>query len=86
MELPGHDRREERRARRRGRQLVRWGEEFDSDDLDQGEIELELPEASEEPTVDIQAEPWNVSDGDQRFANRLRLYREFLATRTEDKT
>jgi hypothetical protein len=71
-----------RRHRHHGRRLVRSGEGFTSDELDAGEIELELPEPTEpEPPEDEQAEPWNAADGDTRFAERLRLYREFLEGR-----
>lgn len=57
-ELPGHDRREERRARRRGRRLVRDGDEFTIDEEERGEIELERPEPRPEPPVEVQGEPW----------------------------
>jgi hypothetical protein len=57
-ELPGHDRRKERRARRRGRRLVRDGDEYDILEEDRDEIELEQVERRPEPPVDIQGEPW----------------------------
>lgn len=57
-DLPGHDRREARRARRKGRRLVRDGDEYTIDEEDRGEIELELPERFDEPPVEIQGEPW----------------------------
>lgn len=57
-ELPGHERREERRARRRGRRLIRDGDSYTIDEEDRGEIELEVRDRREEPTVDVQGEPW----------------------------
>jgi hypothetical protein len=66
-----------RRHRHGGRRLVRYGAAFTSDELDAGEIELELPDPSGDPPPDgQQAEPWNAAEGDPRFAARLRLYRE----------
>lgn len=55
-ELPGHERREARRARRHGRRLVRDGDEYTIDEEDT--IELELRDRREEPPVEIQGEPW----------------------------
>lgn len=57
-ELPGHERREERRARRRGRRLIRDGDSYTIDEEDRGEIELEVRDRREEPLVDVQGEPW----------------------------
>jgi hypothetical protein len=83
-ELPGHDRRAERRARRRGRRLVRSGDEFTSDELERGEVELEERESSgPEPEMN---EVWAVPEGrltDQE-QNRLRLYLEFVASRRRE--
>lgn len=85
-DLPGHDRREERRARRHGRRLVRSGGEFTSDELDRGEVELEEPGHSDEPE-DNGYEPW-ARDGSHgetdRDRNRLRAYLEFVANRERD--
>lgn len=58
MELPGHDRREERRARRHGRREVRDGDEYTVDEEDRDEIELELVSRRPEPPVEVQGEPW----------------------------
>jgi hypothetical protein len=72
------------RLRRRGdrdRRLVHSGEEFDSDELERGEIELELLEPTPEPLEDEQAEPWNAREGDSRFRDQLRKYKEFLEQR-----
>ena len=55
-ELPGHERREERRARRQGRRLVRDGDEYTIDE--ENTITLEIPEHFEEASVEIQGEPW----------------------------
>lgn len=77
-ELPGHDRREERRARRHGRRLVRSGDEFTSDEFDAGTVELEQRGPTPEPLDDEQAEPWNATGDDPRFRDRLRAYKEFL--------
>lgn len=69
-----------RRRREPGRRLVRFGDEFTSEELAAGEVELELPDPSPDPPPeDQQAEPWNARDGDDRFAGRERAYREFLA-------
>lgn len=57
-ELPGHERREARRARRHGRRLVRDGDEYTIDEEERGEIELELRDRREEPPVEVQGEPW----------------------------
>lgn len=57
-ELPGHDRREERRARRQGRRLVRDGDEYTDDERERGEVELLEVERRPEPPVEIQGEPW----------------------------
>lgn len=57
-DLPGHDRREERRARRHGRRLVRDGGEYTIDEEDRGEIELDLPGRRPEPPIEVQGEPW----------------------------
>jgi hypothetical protein len=67
-----------RRHRGPDRRLVRFGGEFTSEELAAGEVELELPEPSREPPDDEQAEPWNTSFTDPRFAARERAYREFL--------
>lgn len=76
--LPGHNRREERRARRHGRRLVRSGDPFTSEELDEDTIELELPDPTPEPSEDQQAEPWGAAENDPRFAERLRAYKDFL--------
>jgi hypothetical protein len=57
-ELPGHERREERRARRRGRRIVRDGDEYTRDEEERGGIELEQVERRPEPPVEVQGEPW----------------------------
>lgn len=65
-ELPGHDRREERRARRRGRRIVRDGDDYTEDELERGEVELEQVERRSEPPVEIQGEPWGwTKEGDR---------------------
>lgn len=86
-DLPGHDRREERRARRHGRRLVRSGEEFTSEELEQGLVELEEREPSG-PEPEDGYEPWardGSKDETERDRERLRAYREFVeARRGED--
>lgn len=54
----GHERREERRARRQGRRLVRDGDVFTIDEEERNELEFERPERRPEPPVDVQGEPW----------------------------
>lgn len=56
-DLPGKDRREERRARRR-RRRIREGDTYTITEEDNDEIELELPERRPEPPVEVQGEPW----------------------------
>lgn len=64
-DLPGKDRREERRARRR-RRLVRDGDAFTTDELARGDIELEEVPRRPEPPVEIQGEPWGwTKEGDR---------------------
>ena len=46
------------RIRHRKRRLVRDGDEYTEDELDRGEVELELPERRPEPPVEVQGEPW----------------------------
>jgi len=68
------------------RRLVRSGEEFDSGELERGEVELELPEPTPEPDEEDQGEPWGLRTGTRkhlRARGRLRLYREFLAARED---
>jgi hypothetical protein len=81
-ELPGHERREKRRARRHGRRLVRSGDEFTSDELERGEVELEEREPSGPEPEGGGYEPWG-SDGSKEESEvdreRLRLYLEFIA-------
>jgi len=60
-----------------GRRLVRSGDTFTSDELERDEIRLERPEPGREPDDPKDAaEPWGADD--PRFAERLRLYRQFL--------
>ena len=86
-ELPGHDRREERRAKRRGRRLVRSGDVFSSDELDAGTVELEEREPSGEEPEDGGYEPW-ARDGSkpesERDRERLRAYTEFIESRRRE--
>ena len=66
------------RRHRDGPRRVRFGEEFTSEELAAGEVELELPGPEREPPdVKDEAEPWGTDD--PRFADRERAYREFLA-------
>jgi hypothetical protein len=67
------------------RRLVRSGEQFTSDELDRDEIELELPEATEEPDEDDQVEPWGSSKRHLFRGHRLRAYEEFLRERYTDE-
>jgi hypothetical protein len=84
-ELPGHERRERRRERRMGRRLVRSGEEFTSDELDNGEVELEEVEPSAPPPDEEGAsEPWSTDKDWAGRLEQLRAYREFLRERGED--
>jgi hypothetical protein len=83
-ELPGHDRREARRAKRHGRRYVRSGEEFTSDELEAGTVELEEREPSDPEQEEFGYEPWarDGSKGERDFdKERLRLYREFVESR-----
>jgi hypothetical protein len=85
-ELPGHRRREERRARRHGRRLVLDGEEFTSDELERGEVELEEREPSDPEREGEGYEPWGrdgSKDETEQDRERLRLYLEFVARREE---
>jgi hypothetical protein len=72
------------RPRHPGRRLVRSGEPFSSDELERGDIELELPDpAPEQPPDDEQAEPWSWHDkvpGD-RMRRVLDTYGQFLESR-----
>ena len=52
-ELPGHDRREERRARRRGRREVRDGDTYTRDEEERGEVELQEVPRRPEPPVEV---------------------------------
>jgi len=54
---------------------VRYGERFTSEELEAGEVELELPDPSPELPPDEETEPW----GTDKFPDRDRAYREFLA-------
>jgi hypothetical protein len=84
-DLPGHERREARRARRHGRRLVRSGDEFTSDELERGEVELEEREQSD-ASEDEGYEPW-ARDGSKpdtgRDRERLGEYLAFVASRRE---
>jgi hypothetical protein len=73
-----------RRRHHRDRRIVRSGETFTSEELDAGEVELELPRPSREPPPDQQAEPWGTARGDDRFAGRDRAYRAFLESWARD--
>jgi hypothetical protein len=83
-ELPGHERREERRERRSGRRenikrLIHAGEEFLSSDLDDGEAELdEVDSVSTDLTEEEEAEPWATTKDLPGFREELHKYREFL--------
>jgi hypothetical protein len=85
-ELPGHDRREARRAKRHGRRLVRSGDEFTSKELEDGLVELEEREPSGEPEQE-EYEPWAL-DGSkpesERDRERLRAYTEFIESRRRE--
>ena len=86
-DLPGRDRREERRARRHGRRLVRSGDEFTSDELDAGTVELERREPSGDEPEGGGYEPWardGTKDEPERDRERLRAYLEFVADRERD--
>ena len=63
------------RRHRGGPRRVRFGEEFTSEELAAGEVELELPSPSRELPADEETEPW----GTDKFPDRARAYREFLA-------
>jgi hypothetical protein len=77
------------RFKRTRRRRVRWGEVFTSDELADGEIELEEPQPSPEPPEDEQAEPWGLGEDasewkHRRAGRRLQDYREFLRQWRED--
>lgn len=61
-----------------GRRLVQCGDTFTSSELDNDEVELELPDPSPEIPENEQAEPWGTRKNDPRFADRLHAYHEFL--------
>ena len=83
-ELPGHERRERRRERRMGRRLVRSGEEFTSDELDSGEVELEEVEPDSPPgDEEAASEPWGTDKEWPDRIRQLRAYRDFLRERGE---
>lgn len=82
-ELPGHERREERREKRkerRERRRVRFGDYFTSDELDDGDVDLEEVEPGEQIPEEEQVEPW--AEGDKVLLpvlrERLVKYRDFL--------
>lgn len=82
--FPGHERREERRARRH-RRLVRSGETFSSDELDAGTVELEEREPGDGDGREY--EPWGrdgSKDEPERDRERLRAYLEFVAGRERE--
>lgn len=86
-ELPGHDRREERRARRKGRRIVRNGDEFTSDELERGVVELEEPDPSGPEPEGGGYEPWDMDDSKdrpERDRERLSAYREFVESRRRE--
>lgn len=78
----GHERREERRKRRRAR-LVRFGDTFDSDELEAGTVELEEVDPEDGPEDEGEAaEPWggwNDKPMPGRVRARLEGYQSFLA-------
>ena len=63
-----------RRLHHDGPRHVTDGGEFTSDELDRGEVELELPDPSPDRPEDQQAEPWATD----KFPDRERAYQEFL--------
>jgi hypothetical protein len=75
------------RLRRHPRKrLVRSGETFTSDELDRGDVELELPAPTLNPPPDEeQAEPWGWRDKTlpPRMRDRLAAYEAFLRERGE---
>lgn len=86
-DLPGHERREERRARRHGRRLVRSGDEFTSDELERGVVELEEREPADDEPEGGGYEPWGrdgTKDESERDRERLRAYLEFVSDRERD--
>ena len=86
-ELPGHDRREARRAKRRGKRVVRDGDEFTSKELEDGELEIEVREPSGEEPEGGGYEPWGrdgSKDESDRDRERLRLYAEFVEGRRRE--
>jgi|SRR5215469_1188964 len=64
------------------RRLVRFGEEFTSQEVDDGEVELEeVSPDSDPPPEDQQAEPWGYGEAERKRVPRpirdaLRKYRE----------
>ncbi len=86
-ELPGHDRREERRARRHGRRLVRSGDKFTSYELEHGEVELEERKPSGDEPEDGGYEPWAMDDSKDRpdrDRERLEAYLAFVESRRRE--
>jgi hypothetical protein len=72
------------------RRLIRFGERFDSDELDRGEVELELPEPNPDPPPEEeQVEPWGLAESSgeekhRRFGHRLRSYKEHIGSQHGD--
>ena len=87
-ELPGHDRREERRARRKGRRIVRNGDEFTSDELERGVVELEEPDPSGPEPEGGGYEPWDMDDSAtgrmSETVNGSSAHREFVESRRRE--
>jgi hypothetical protein len=73
----------DRYRRHRRRRRILSGEEFSSDELDRGEVELERVEPTSEDPPRGGSEPWGVDEPDEEQSRRLRLYREYLQSRGE---
>ena len=74
------------RLRHPHRRTIRSGEEFDSDALERGDIELEERDPTPEPGEE-RSEPWNFADEERmppEARERLRLYREFIESRRRE--
>lgn len=77
----GHERREERRDKRHGRRLVRSGDEFTSDELARGEVDLYQPDSSGPEPDRGGTEPWGTDNPTSEMAMRHHEYLEFIAER-----
>lgn len=85
-ELPGHERRKERRGHRRERRRVLIGQILNTDDLEDVDLE-EVPPSPEPEDPDEANEPWGRGDDKptpRETLDRLRAYREHIRAWREE--